>query len=668
MVEDREAEHRKLKDDLRKLGYDLQEHTNQCKSDMSSIKDKLTELETDKDNAAHALSLSPCQGTTSLLACKRSVSKKSPPFILFGHTTLRKMMTKLTSETARQALQRALLRVSKQGTPAGTRMVSPSLLQEAHRHRHRKGLQRSRSDLSSRCQVVRLRSCEGIEEAMLGMYSHLEDKQDDLDDEFLATETDCATVEKDYTFQISQTNTRAGRMEGALAEAMAATDTAHAAVKEKKDGLELLDKEMPKTRAQCVETIKSLEDKECSLKKMRGELFVVDGAKRAPVIQDCEVSPWVAGACSQYCGGGTQTLTRRVITPAGKSGMACLPLEMKRACNEQPCPKDCKVSSWGQWSECSSVCGGGMRSRNRKVLVQAAHGGEPCPEENSIGEQCNNHPCDVDCKLSEWSAWGSCSRACDGGFMPRTMEVIAPAQGSGHCPSEEERTQYLACNKEPCVSASKDEPIKCNSNLDVVLILDGSGFVGEEGFESVKKFASMLIKSLGVAKDKTSVAVALTSGPKTWNAYKKCEQGGKAAPTECNVKLSLALTDDAAGAAGAVDSLSWPGAPSYTSGALSVAANALQSGRAQAESIVLVVAAGPPLSFKRTLMESQRLRKRARLMWVLVGNEGVPVKKAVKWASRPARDNVFEVGRFKALEEASKVSEVVSAMCPTVAK
>lgn len=125
------------------------------------------------------------------------------------------------------------------------------------------------------------------------------------------------------------------------------------------------------------------------------EVYVSPLASPPPV--DCEVGAWSAwGACSETCGGGTQTRTRAILTPPANGGAACPALSEAQACNTQPCEGepsvDCVVDVWSAWGACSAPCGGGTQTRTRSVLTPAANGGAACP---TLGETqaCNTQDC-----------------------------------------------------------------------------------------------------------------------------------------------------------------------------------------------------------------------------------------------------------------------------------
>lgn len=73
---------------------------------------------------------------------------------------------------------------------------------------------------------------------------------------------------------------------------------------------------------------------------------------------------------------------------------------------------------------------------------------------------CNTNICVVDCKMSAWSAWSTCTAACR--FQKayptqfRTRHVLFEPQGGGkECPTNVNQTQY--CNKDNCPDVTVPE-------------------------------------------------------------------------------------------------------------------------------------------------------------------------------------------------------------------
>lgn len=160
----------------------------------------------------------------------------------------------------------------------------------------------------------------------------------------------------------------------------------------------------------------------------------------------CEVSDWSPWtSCSEECGGGTR-LRSRTVTKDPQHGGGCYPLEESEACNTDPCPVDCQVSDWSPWTECSEECGGGSHSHTRTVTQEAMYGGTACP---GLSEMlpCNDHACPVDCEVSEWSPWTTCTEECGGGTRLRTRTVTHEAMYGGGCVPLEENGE---CNTDPC--------------------------------------------------------------------------------------------------------------------------------------------------------------------------------------------------------------------------
>jgi len=114
-----------------------------------------------------------------------------------------------------------------------------------------------------------------------------------------------------------------------------------------------------------------------------------------------------------------------------------------------PAPVDCKHAAWQPWSTCTKKCGGGSQRRYR-TSQRPLHGGKPCKESHTTETQrCNAQPCPIDGGFGMWSAWGSCSKSCDGGVSIQTRACDSPSP------------QF---NGKACVGAAKNTKV-CNTNV-----------------------------------------------------------------------------------------------------------------------------------------------------------------------------------------------------------
>ncbi|XP_053571495.1 SCO-spondin-like [Bombina bombina] len=131
--------------------------------------------------------------------------------------------------------------------------------------------------------------------------------------------------------------------------------------------------------------------------------------------------PWSDwSSCSVSCGGGHRH-RNRTCYERGPDGEACgtETLEEEEECNSAPCPADCALSDWTDWSECSVSCGGGVSERNRTVLVTADIGGQACPTPLVIHRSCNSHNCTPECP--EGQVYSDCANSC-----PHTCTDLQP--------------------------------------------------------------------------------------------------------------------------------------------------------------------------------------------------------------------------------------------------
>ncbi|OWF35738.1 spondin-1-like [Mizuhopecten yessoensis] len=126
-----------------------------------------------------------------------------------------------------------------------------------------------------------------------------------------------------------------------------------------------------------------------------------------------------------------------------------------------PCdPRDCIVSDWGHWTECSQSCGeDGVAERTRRVLQEAACGGI-CDVNVTETDECNRWCCAQDCRYSAWSAWSNylCSRECDNttqrAHRKKTRDIIATEKCGGYCSQvvHERQCGNLCCYRD-CVES-----------------------------------------------------------------------------------------------------------------------------------------------------------------------------------------------------------------------
>jgi surface protein len=176
-----------------------------------------------------------------------------------------------------------------------------------------------------------------------------------------------------------------------------------------------------------------------------GPLTETETRTNAPCPVDCVVSAWGEWSAwsTEACGAeATRTRTRTVVTPASNGGTACPVLEETETRTNAPCPVDCVVSAWGEWSAWSTeACGAeATRTRTRTVVTPASNGGTACPVLEET-ETRTNAPCPVDCVVSAWGEWSAWSTEACGAeaTRTRTRTVVTPASNGGTaCPVLEE--------------------------------------------------------------------------------------------------------------------------------------------------------------------------------------------------------------------------------------
>jgi hypothetical protein len=390
----------------------------------------------------------------------------------------------------------------------------------------------------------------------------------------------------------------------------------------------------------------------CAVRKVRNAVMTHSTISPPDKISDCDVADWVAQECSVDCDdscpqtdpyacGGWQTLSRDVVVQPNAFGIACPALETQKKCNQFKCPVDCVLSEWSGWSKCTKDCEGGVQGKTRSVLTKAKNGGESC-DSGSEMRSCNTGSCDRDCALVPWSEWSPCSMACGGGDQSRIRSVSIPIRGQGKCPkaTNPDRLEERECNTQDCIG---DEV--CVAEMDLILMVDGSGSLKEPGFEVLRDFAANVTgryKGLYYGKEMMQVGVILFGNGMVM-------PDGTIAPA-INVQ---GLTADISLVREKVLETQWQKGFTNMAQAFTLAATMLQQGgRPEAQSAVMVLSDGKYSFAFQTAQAVQKLKdSNIQIFMAPVSDakdEGLELLK--KWSSQPWETNYERLPGLLALE------------------
>jgi hypothetical protein len=157
------------------------------------------------------------------------------------------------------------------------------------------------------------------------------------------------------------------------------------------------------------------------------------------------------------CGGTTNdtTFTGRPIHREPRyGGEACPTVFMDQFCGQEACPVDCQLSDWTAWGTCSKTCGNGTSTSTREIVRNATHGGAACSLEVLKSSHCEDEVCDQDCLMGNWTnATSGCPVTCGFGMMKRTRIIEQhPIHTGKACGASE---GVVECNTQEC-------PVNCN--------------------------------------------------------------------------------------------------------------------------------------------------------------------------------------------------------------
>jgi len=678
---------------------ELKDHNRQCKAELKKLDAKMKIILGDIAVMTMILEMSDCDAKflqykkLAMLKCKDACTSKTT--VSFNHKSLEDQLKKLNSPSAKDLVSNGFedmfddddsddatefvqvagsdyMEVSQPPKNNKTKFNNPPVPRTAVPSNPCTDPNQGAPSTSKRggkCTLKKSPRCYKLQGRFLAIQAEIADARDYLLDEISALENACEDTKKTLEASIANDGTLLSSSQTKLATAMekesSAAETGRQVAKENQQYNDDLVKQM----TTCSTNYGDFETELCALRKIRGDLFKKMKPGHPGFFQDCEVSPWSPETCSKVCAGGDQKLSRSVLThPDG--GCKCLPLAAERRCNLGPCPVNCILAEWGGWSKCSSKCGGGMASRVRDVKTPMQYGGKQC---GSTGEskQCNVDACEKDCVLHEWTKWTGCTKDCDGGTKRRERMIKEPAEGSGKCADKWDplRLQYEVCALHRCKVPDPTKVLKCNTTMDVVMVIDGTPKSGKDGFAQEIKAANLFVDAWtgeGL-QGKPGFALIHYTGPRTWSGVSKCT-GKSTAKVDmektCKITLVQHFTNDVKMFKGKLDGLEFvPGSKLLSLGLMTVQAE-FALGNKNARTVVVVFIDGQPLSFRKTLLASRAIRKKARLVWVAV-SKFAPLAGLKKWASRRWQENLVTVPTSEEMGTAETGTHIIANICPS---
>jgi hypothetical protein len=491
--------------------------------------------------------------------------------------------------------------------------------------------------------------CALLHDKLSLLWGEFKDKVDELTMIMMKNEYEFMELKSNLNGQIDLLKAAKARLNQLLGEARANLAADNEELKQKYVQKEQLDLQYVKFMAACRKRINWIFYQDmCAIKVVRNAVMENSTVCPTAKMTDCDVGGWVPAECSVSCDdtceptkpykcGGWQEMRREVVVPNDECGTICPRVSLYKRCGQFHCPINCEMSEWSGWSKCSADCNGGVQGHTRSIMVKPKNGGLSC---NTVEESrpCGTISCDRNCMLARWTSWTPCSMACGGGFQEMFRHVAIPTRGFGKCPSATSHYRYRQghCNEQAC----KGDEI-CVAQQDLVVAIDGSGSIRQEGFDILKKFVKKLLSRY---QTEYWGDAAVKLGLVLFGNGVIMPDGKTVSPAI----LAQPLTFDMAAVDEKLDGLPFKKGFTNMAQAFSTAEVAfIQGSRRGAQSAVMVVTDGKPsFNFMTTEMVEQLDDKSIMRYFLLVNEEDLSSdgnRLMKSWASQPWETNLVHV-------------------------
>jgi len=248
--------------------------------------------------------------------------------------------------------------------------------------------------------------------------------------------------------------------------------------------------------------------------------------------------------------------------------------------------------------------------------------------------------------------------ACGGGVQEKRKQVLIPIRGYGKCPKENSGYRYnsRACNVHACTG---DE--LCMARQDLIIAVDGSGSISEDGFAVLKGFTSKLVdryQSEYFGESAMQIGVV--------------QFGNGVVMEDDTVSPAVniqPITSDLAAAKSAIEGLTLQKGFTNMAQAFALSETMFtRGGRKDAQSAVLVITDGKPSFEFQTAELVTQLQDRGvqRFFAVVTDHEDDGLEKMKEWASAPWDTNLIHVPGIANLrvDEDVFVERALTRFCP----
>jgi len=675
---------------LRQTDEEYKQHQKDCQREIGEIKYELTIVSGDVAVMKNVLQLIDCgaQTTGSFMLVQCKGCKNS---MMVRHHQIQSLLNGLKSQATKKAVEQKLNLVYKsmaddedpaevafietgmheimRATEAPSKFTNASVVMNISSVPVPPAAVDCQS--TDKCTLASSPSCQKLKDKFIAVQAGIVDKEKELKKQLGEKEDWCEAQDTYYVNLMDALNGKLSTQRSNLAVATEDQNVAESGSHSSAEQHSSAATEYTKTRKSCCDNQNTFKSELCALGKIRGELNNLNGTK--VYITDCELSDWTKEECSASCDGGRVKSTRSILTHQGGMGIPCGTLVKQESCNSHACPVSCVLEEWSQWSECGAQCGGGVKERTRGKRQDAMNGGEPCGSLEVV-ETCNGQACNVDCELSDWSEWTTCSMACDGGSQRRTKFINEQPIGTGNCweVDDPKRLQFKDCNIRSCHEVLGQENktmLECRSYVDVQFLMDGSASLGHYGWAMEQKVMEALMGQMNGGIGNAMISLELFSGPSTWDNYEACTEGtaGVDLKEQCGIEQVSHMTSDFGGVRDSLRALEFPGRSSLMSVALGLAEQEIKYGRVGAAPVVVVVTDGEPISVMQTIDAAHRLQTAAKVIWVAIGGDA-PMEMIEEVAQLPQHEHIVHVPSFYELRETwafnALINELVTKICP----